>query len=92
MNREDISIFTSDLDIEVAEYMYKGEMVRGISAQRPYEQGVAAALATASALLGKKTYKYITVQPRLVEQKNVLKAWKEIIHSSDLDFLKQDMQ
>lgn len=90
LNREDVSIFTSDLDIEVAEYMYKGEMVRGLSAQRPYEQGIAVALATACALLGKKTYKYITVQPRLVEQKNVLKAWKEIIHSSDLEFLKKD--
>lgn len=47
MGRKDISIFTCDLDYNVALYMAKGEYVRGISSQQPYKQGEAVAVAVA---------------------------------------------
>ena len=73
-----MSIFTFDLDNEIATYLAKEEMVKGLSTQRPYQQGIAVGLATAKALLGKENYKYIGVQPYVVESKNLLKAWKDI--------------
>ncbi|MPM03484.1 HTH-type transcriptional repressor PurR [bioreactor metagenome] len=78
LNREDVSIFTFDLDNEIATYLAKEEMVKGLSTQRPYQQGIAVGLATAKALLGKENYKYIGVPPYVVESKNLLKAWKDI--------------
>lgn len=78
LNRKDVSIFTFDLDIEIATYLAKEEFVKGLSTQRPYQQGVAVGLATAKALLGQEGYKYIGVQPYVVESKNLLKAWKDI--------------
>lgn len=79
LGRDDVSIFTFDLDYEIATYLAKGEFVKGLSTQRPYQQGVAVGLATAKALLGQEGYKYIGVQPYVVESKNLLKAWKDII-------------
>ncbi len=80
LHREDISIVTFDLDVEISTYMANGEMVRGLSTQRPYEQGEAVALATAKALLGNSQYKYIGVEPYVVMPKNLLRAWKDIVH------------
>lgn len=82
MRRTDISIATVDLDIEVASYMARGKMIRGLSAQRPYEQGQAAALATMQALLGKDGYKYVAVQPVRVYPHELPKMWKEIMKTT----------
>ena len=38
MHREDIAIFTTDLDYKIAQYMESG-IVKGLSTQRPYERG-----------------------------------------------------
>ncbi len=54
LNREDISIVTADLDHEGAMNIAMGGPIKGLSAQRPYEQGRAMALAAANALIGKK--------------------------------------
>ena len=50
LGREDVAIFTYDLDEEIGEYLVQEKMVKGMGTQRPYEQGVAVALATAKAL------------------------------------------
>lgn len=55
-------------------------MVKGMGTQRPYEQGVAVALATAKALLGNTQYKYVGVSPYTVQKNNFVRAWKEIMH------------
>lgn len=89
IGRTDVSIATVDLDHEIASYMARGEMVRGLSAQRPYEQGEAAALATANALLGKKQFKYVGVNPQMVLPENLREAWKEIIRTEEPSFLKE---
>jgi ribose transport system substrate-binding protein len=78
--REDIAIFTCDLDVEIGTYLAKEEMVRGLIAQRPYIQGTAVGLATAKALLGKGGYKYVDVSPYIVQKNELLKAWEDIFH------------
>jgi ribose transport system substrate-binding protein len=81
LHREDIAIFTCDLDVEIGTYLAKGEMVRGLVAQRPYVQGTAVGLAAAKALLGEKRYKYIGVSPYVVQKSELLKAWEDIFHA-----------
>ena len=89
LGREDVAIITFDLDLEIATYMAKGQMVRGLSTQHPYEQGVAAAMATAKALLGNAEYKYIAVPPSVVQPQNLLRAWREIVHEREPESLRQ---
>ncbi|MDR1900906.1 MAG: LacI family DNA-binding transcriptional regulator [Treponema sp.] len=82
LGREDIALFTFDLDREIAFYLAKGDMVKGLVTQRPYTQGTAVALATAKALLGEDGYKYIGVSPYIVQRNKLLKAWEDIFHVS----------
>lgn len=88
LGRTDVAISTVDLDLEIASYMARGEMVRGISAQRPYEQGEAAAMVTIQALLGKKGYKFVGVQPVVVYPRELTRYWREIIRKPAPEFLK----
>ncbi|MHB8277257.1 MAG: LacI family DNA-binding transcriptional regulator [Candidatus Humimicrobiaceae bacterium] len=87
IGREDISIVTCDLDIEVAISMAKGQIIKGISSQRPYEQGVAMAYAAANAMLGKSVPPFIGVQPYSVTRSNLSKAWEDIIKEKEPDTL-----
>lgn len=89
IGRTDVSVVTVDLDQQIAEYMQKGEIVRGVSAQRPYEQGEAAALAVIHALLGKKRYKFVGVQPVVVLPNELARSWHDILHMPAPDFLKR---
>ncbi len=56
--------------------------MKGMSTQRPYEQGQAAALVAAKSLVGDAVPKYVGVQPYIVEAKELRRAWKEIFHES----------
>jgi ribose transport system substrate-binding protein len=60
--------------------MARKQMVMGLSTQRPFEQGVATAMATAKALVSTNTFKFIGVQPYVVKPKQLIKAWKDILH------------
>ncbi|WCK53187.1 LacI family DNA-binding transcriptional regulator [Aneurinibacillus sp. Ricciae_BoGa-3] len=79
LNREDISIVTADLDSDVALNMAKGGPIKGLSAQRPYEQGRAMALAAANALIGKKIPSFIGVAPYKITRDNLLTGWQDIL-------------
>lgn len=80
IGREDVAIFTTDLDWEIAQHMKNG-MVKGLSTQRPYEQGVALALVTAKALVSEEAIpKYVGVRPYVVEPHQLNRAWKDIFH------------
>jgi len=79
LNREDVAIVTADLDSEVAMNMAKGGMIKGLSSQRPYEQGRAMALAAANAILGKEVPPFIGVQPYYVTPNSLLKAWQDVL-------------
>ena len=78
LERTDIAIATGDLDYAIALHMARGEMVKMISAQCPYEQGEAIALAAANGLLGKAVPSFIGVEPISVNRDNLLKNWKNI--------------
>lgn len=78
LGREDLSIITFDLDYEVAKLLAQGVLVRGLSTQRPYEQGQAVGYAVGKALLGQSGYKYVGVPPTVVTPQNMLKAWRDI--------------
>lgn len=79
MHREDIAIFTTDLDYKIAQYMESG-IVKGLSTQRPYEQGRTAAHVVAKSLLSNDVPKYVGVQPYVVDSKQLGRAWKDIFH------------
>lgn len=79
LNRKDIAVFTTDLDKEIAYCMEEG-IVRGLSTQRPYEQGQTAALVAIKSLVSDDVPKYVGVQPYVVEEKQLRRAWKDIFH------------
>lgn len=79
LDREDIKLFTTDLDFDIAMHMEKGR-VKGISTQKPYEQGLAAALVVAKALTGAEVPKYVGVQPYTVYPNQLRRAWKDVMH------------
>lgn len=79
LNRKDIAVFTTDLDKEIAYCMEEG-IVRGLSTQRPYEQGQTAALVAVKSLVSDDVPKYVGVQPYVVEEKQLRRAWKDIFH------------
>ena len=88
LKRLDIAVFTCDLDHDISMNMLRQKMVKGLSTQRPYEQGVAAAMAVAKSLVSNKKIKYIGVDPYVVKPKQLIKAWKDIMHEklpSDLE-------
>lgn len=78
LKRTDVAIVTGDLDYPVAMNMAKGGMIKMLSAQCPYEQGEAIALAAANGLLGKTTPSFIGIEPIYVTQENLLKSWNYI--------------
>ena len=92
LGRTDISIFTFDLDYKIASYLAKRQMVRGLSTQRPYDQGEATALIVAKSLVSNDIPKYIGVPPYSVKPKNMVKAWKEILHESIPLTLEQELK
>lgn len=77
-DRTDVAVVTGDLDYSIAMNMAKGGMVKTLSAQCPYEQGEAIALAAANALLGKQPPSFIGIEPVLVTPENLLKTWSDI--------------
>ncbi len=92
IGRTDIAIATADLEYSLALNMAKGGMVKAISAQRPYEQGRAMALAAANALIGKKVPPFIGLEPIFTKQDNLLKVWEKVYKEAPplqlLDILK----
>ena len=78
--RGDLRIATEDLGKNVAIAMAKGELVVGLGAQRPFDQGVVEARLGALAVLGEKTPPYVALSALPVQHANVLDAWKQVYH------------
>jgi len=79
--RTDLNIVTEDLGTNVAIALAKDEMIVGLGAQLPYDQGVAEANLAALALLGEDTPPYVAVSALPVTHDNVLEAWEQVYHS-----------
>lgn len=90
--RSDIAVITGDLDFPIALNMAKGGMIKMLSAQTPFEQGQAIALAAANALLGKPAPSFIGLEPRSVTCENLLKSWQQIFREEPPVELKQALK
>ncbi|MCW2619613.1 MAG: sugar transporter substrate-binding protein [Modestobacter sp.] len=79
--RADLKVATQDLGLNVAIAMAKDELVVGLGAQRPFDQGVTEARLAALSLLGQQTPAYVALPALPVDHDNVLDAWKQVYHS-----------
>ena len=86
--RTDLKIATEDLGTNVAIGLAKDQLVVGLGAQRPFDQGATEALLGAGSLIGKKAPPYVALSALPVEHKNVLEAWKQVYHADPPQALK----
>ena len=76
-----IPITTIDLGNDAAIELARGEMIKGIGAQQPYDQGVAAAKVTIMSLLDRHTPPWIVLPGLKVTATNVVEAYQVVWHS-----------
>jgi ribose transport system substrate-binding protein len=80
--REQLAITTIDLGLNVAVDMAQPNgLVKGVGAQRPYDQGVVEALLAGYGLLGKPAPAYVALPALPVTRDNLLDAWKIVYHT-----------
>jgi ribose transport system substrate-binding protein len=73
-----VPVTTVDLGLQSAIEIAKGGPLKATGSQRPYDQGVAEALAMMNALLGKTPPAWVGVQSLPVVQANVLESFKTV--------------
>lgn len=78
--RDDIVVTTIDLGDNVAKIIAEGGVIKGLGAQRPYDQGVAEAILVGYAILGKDAPGYVALPALPVTYDNVLEAYEEVYH------------
>lgn len=78
--RQDLKIATEDLGKNVAIGLAKNELVVGLGAQVPFDQGGAEARLAAGSLIGKQAPAYVALSALPVDHSNVLEAWKKVYH------------
>ena len=77
--RLDLKIATQDLGTNVAIQLAKNELIVGLGAQRPYDQGIAEARLGALSKIGKKDLpNFVALGALPVDHNNVLDAWKTV--------------
>ena len=76
----DVPLTTVDLGLQSAIEIAKGGPLKATGSQRPYNQGVAEALAMMNALIGRATPTWVGVQSLPVVQSNVLESYKTVFH------------
>ena len=79
--RADLKIATEDLGTNVAIALAKNELIVGLGAQSPFDQGVAEARLGAASLIGKADIPtFVALGALAVTHENVLDAWKQVYH------------
>jgi ribose transport system substrate-binding protein len=73
-----IPMATIDLGNEVAIEVAKGDLVKGVGAQRPYDLGVAEALATILSLTGHEPPPWIALPALAVTKSNLVDAYESV--------------
>jgi ribose transport system substrate-binding protein len=76
----DVVVTTIDLGQNVAISLAQGGIVKGLGAQRPFDQGVTEAILAGYGLLGKEAPPFVALPALPVTQENVLEAWQEVYH------------
>ncbi|MCW2308989.1 substrate-binding domain-containing protein [Rhodobium gokarnense] len=90
--RGDLIVTTIDLGANAARIIAEDGMIKGLGAQRPYDQGVAIATTAAYALIDKKAPEFVAVPPLPVVRANLLKAWEEAYHEPAPDNIAELMK
>lgn len=90
--RDDLVITTIDLGQNVAIDMAKNGFVKGLGAQRPYDQGVTEALLAGYALLGKTAPAYVALPALAVTCDNLLASWKTVYSAEAPAAVKSSMK
>jgi ribose transport system substrate-binding protein len=80
--RSNLVIATEDLGKNVGVELASDGLVKGLGAQRPFDQGVTEALLGAYGLLGKKAPIYVALPALPVTHANVLQAWRQVYHAA----------
>jgi ribose transport system substrate-binding protein len=78
--RDDLDVTTIDLGQNVAIDMAKGGPIKGLGAQRPFDQGVTEATLAGYGLLGKQAPPYVAVNALPVTASSLASAWKTVYH------------
>lgn len=90
--KDNLIITTEDLGENVAINMAQGSYVKGLGAQRPYDQGVTEAKLAAYGLLGKTAPDYVALPSLAVTKDNLLDAWKAVYHTEAPADVKNSMK
>jgi ribose transport system substrate-binding protein len=76
-----IPVTTIDLGLQAATDIASGGPLKGLGAQRPYDQGVAEATAMMNALIGKDVPAWVGVKSLPVIQSNILESYRTVWHA-----------
>jgi ribose transport system substrate-binding protein len=76
-----VTVTTEDLGLDVAIAMAKNQFIKGLGAQRPFDQGTTEAKLAAYSLLHIKAPPYVALPALPVDHSNVLKAWQIVYHA-----------
>src|SRR3984893_10217592 len=90
--KDDLVITTCDLGLNVAIDIAQDGFIKGLGAQRPYDQGVTEALLAGYGLLGKQAPPYVALPALAVTKDNLLDAWKEVYHTEAPDTIKKSLK
>jgi len=89
--RDDLIITTIDLGENVAINMAGGGFVKGLGAQRPFDQGVTEAILAGYGLLEKEAPEFVALPALPVTKDNLLEAWQTVYRTEASDKIKSSM-
>jgi ribose transport system substrate-binding protein len=81
-NPSNFSIVCEDLGNEAALNMAQNGFIKGLGAQRPFDQGVAEADEAALSIIGGQTSPYVAVSSVAVDRSNLTDSYKTVYHSA----------
>lgn len=90
--RDGLVITTCDLGANVAIDMAQDGFVKGLGAQRPFDQGTTEAKLAGYCLLGKAAPAYVALPALPVTKANLLQAWQEVYHAPAPKAVQQSMK
>ena len=89
--RDDLIVTNCDLGENVAINMASDGVIKGLSAQRPYDQGVTEAMLAGYGLLGKAAPAYVALPALPVTKANLADAWQQVYHKPVTDKIKKSL-
>jgi ribose transport system substrate-binding protein len=89
--RDNLIVINEDLGENVAIAMAKGEFIKGLASQRPYDQGITEAKLAGYGLIGKPAPAYVALPAAPITKDTLLQSWEEIYHVPPTDKIKQSM-